>query len=489
MKRLKALIAVFALVFLTSCSASGINTQNKIISPENRVTPLSGVWKVERYSQGNSSKIGEEVPQWIGMCAAFRKDAAAVGDDLCSDPVYKIKNVNTADYLLYQYNITPDYLGVESQEAQVITITSKNNFYYEFIKISDEEALSYIDGTFLYFKRSTASSDEVDSIIAESRYNAENYKSESTAKMSGLLLGIRSCRKLPGSSEKVWDYSTLWISSEDGKIKPILEADGLFVPRKSGFWKIGVRYDYPFGWLFAYPAGREEQKNDFIPPAADSKSVRTILYVGNDYISTECTVFSGNSPSKSIYQVIPIDNAENPKAVKISDISGPAGRRALMDGASDAVIPDVDGKNNYEKYNEENFALTRRNGHWIMKGRLNCADDNSDAYIDYNIKAIPPSTLVVYDNLAISWNEIKLRVPDALDAYTSPEKDFAVIITGNSILCYSINNGSLGDKPLRKIKLKDRDNVVMAEWALGRYTEKWDKEFKNNNSYKVNSSN
>ena len=58
----------------------------------------------------------------------------------------------------------------------------------------------------------------------------------------------------------------------------------------------------------------------------------------------------------------------------------------------------------------------RKNGHWFLTGRINYRNDGVLAQKDFDLKIIPPANLIAYDTLALSWHNIKDRVPDALDA-------------------------------------------------------------------------
>jgi len=54
------------------------------------------------------------------------------------------------------------------------------------------------------------------------------------------------------------------------------------------------------------------------------------------------------------------------------------------------------------------------------------------------------------------------------------------IRNNNKINIYAINNGELGESPLKSIPLKDGEMVIMAEWASGSYVENWESSFISN---------
>ena len=76
---------------------------------------------------------------------------------------------------------------------------------------------------------------------------------------------------------------------------------------------------------------------------------------------------------------------------------------------------------------------------------------------------------------------MKDKLPHAIDIYTSPNKDIAVVLTRNEIYVYSIHDKQLWDEPLGKYRLKDGSSVIMAEWCMGSYVSAWEKSFIRNN--------
>jgi hypothetical protein len=237
--------------------------------------------------------------------------------------------------------------------------------------------------------------------------------------------------------------------------------------------------------ITAYPNDKEDIGETIITAPFDKSLQKSILYVGNDYVSTEVSPVLSNNKAAYL-EVLPIDNIEGASPIKISDIAGQNGTDALYEGALKLMDMDLtnDNRHLYKFPDEDSFYISRRNGHWIMRGRINPIAKDIP-FMDFNIKIIPPSRLVTYDDLKVSWSAIRDRVSDAIDAYTSPNNDMALITTPNSILVYAIENGELSQEPLTKVKLKDKETVVMAEWSMGGYTNKWDREFLKNDTTEV----
>src|SRR5699024_5905906 len=156
-----------------------------------------------------------------------------------------------------------------------------------------------------------------------------------------------------------------------------------------------------------------------------------IKYVGNDYVAVEdINIKRDSSIGNRKYQVLPIDNVANSSGMKITDIAGIEARDAFYNSAS-ASLSIKKAQNHKlleDTVDEENFTVTRRNGHWIMRGRMRYSDERAlDYYFDFNINIIPATKLVSYDELSISWNIIKDQIPTAIDAYTSPTSDIIIV--------------------------------------------------------------
>lgn len=492
MKKVILIVLSILLMFsMTACQFTDFESSEKIVAPNNNLPPILGKWKVEKYKRASTNGLSdEEVDNIVGSDALFHEKFVILGNDICLSPAYKIKNVNTLDYLLYQYKVNPDFLGIVDRQIQVIYMTSEEQCYYEFIRETDDKMIVNIDGVFFYLSKI---SDEIEE-DSLNRYldgysNTNKLEGEGEEILrSGLLLGLKHYddTKLEGNSRK-YEYRTIWICSRNKVVDKVFETKDLFVPRKSGFWKVGVENIKTNGnirdLIYGYPINKEAKimpEEELLFNESDNSVIESINYIGNDYVSVE--TFELGEKSKDTLKVVPVDNIRSGSPIKISDIAGESGRNAFYEGANKFISTDHKFKNNYVdiKPNEESFGLDRRNGHWVLKGRINFSSNELNSYGDFNIKLIPPKELINYDELAISWNSVKLRVPQATDVYTSPNEDIAVIIAHNGILIYTIEGGELSKEPIKKIDLYPGEKVVMNEWATGKYIYTWEEEFLKN---------
>ncbi|WP_053956784.1 hypothetical protein [Inediibacterium massiliense] len=471
MKKTFLILMMIMSIFLQGCIDVKLDVGQSIVPPKNKRIPVGGTWKVEKYKIVDEKVQQAQVNEWIGKTAIFHEHYAVFADEISEAPEYKMKNVDAKEYFLYTHKISEKELNVQNKRIEIISISSKEKHFYDFIKIDEHRLIVYIDHVFYYLEKVSDTTNQI-FVKDKNKINRDNIDlqtKEPDILSSGVLIGLRKDVLDPTKENEV--YRTLWIAAQNRKMHSILEMPHLIVPRKSGFWMIGENrkfYDDKVrDQLFSIPLEKTEE-----PPYDEEEDInqdiyRKIKFVGNDYVALEYQ----NDTKK--FQVLLIDHIQGSKGIKLSDVVGEHGKEVYTQSAQSYLNFSWKPKEHYEM-NEENFSLARRNGHWILKGKINTKKDES---LEFNINMFPPYKMVHYDELHVSWNEIKGRVPEAIDAYTSPNKDFAVIITNEEIYVYMIENKTLALKPTEKIKLQEGEKVVMAEWATASYVEKWENTF------------
>jgi hypothetical protein len=538
-KVLKLSALLLIIIFLPGCFNMGKPSGIEIASPKNNILSFEGVWEFVKYINGGfPSSRKKDVENWIGKKAVFSPFGIKVGDNIWAKTGYKVKSVVAEDYFLYRYGISAIDFAVNEKEVSVTTITSGDKFLYDFIRLSDDEALLAIQSNLCLIRRLAKNIDErlIQELSSKKDQDSETQlQTESETKNSGLLLGIRYIKdtgKKRGSDDTAksndirsdndpvteYGYKTLWIACKDSVFHPILKTDNIFLPRKNGFWKVESNrvkenskeedklmvYNpyqlYNKGVDLQVPNLADKSKS--LHPVAEERPVnkenkglldegkniyRKILFIGNDYVSMEVTLkdelpFVKKGQELSIMKVQPVDNITGEHGLKISDIAGDKGLKMLKDSRNSIIsgLGSTGVSIEDKSIEEENFYMQRKNGHWFLRGRVGYKNASVQAYSDFNINLIIPSTLVRYDILAIPWTDIKDRVPDAIDAFTSPYENMAVIVSNNKLYVCQISEGRLKYEPFAKIKLNKGDSVIMAEWATGKYVDNWEDTFMKN---------
>lgn len=500
MKKTIFIIILLSLLFvLPSCTIKDGEVKERIISPENNLPPIHGKWRIDELIKTQYGTIKDESEDiYVGKEALFHKEGVILGEAFTNKPSYKIKSVKTRDYLLYKYKTSPINFGITDERIKVITILDDNKFFNEFIKINESTMFVSIDDNFYKMVKiiDEVSVDEINRYISVEKTMMRSLGVAEEANLqTGVLLGLSIPNFDEDAQAPKWDYKTIWLRSQNREIVDIYELDGLLVPRKNGFWKIDsireLKDDSVNDELLAIPQFKLSEKQsifsdmDLILPIKNEyirtqlpSIIKNVLFVGNDYISVENIDLDRNS--RKTLQIYAIDNLEEKKPIKLTDLIGTDGQDLFYEGArsvlnlDSSIIP-----------NEENVGLIRRNGYWIMKGRINYKQNDEELYKDFNIKTIPPKDMVSYDELSIPWDAIRIMVPDVVDVFSSPNNDFIIVISSSHLVVYPIQEGDLINKPIAQVKLPFDSKIIMSEWGLGRYPNIWQSEVIKNNGVKV----
>lgn len=499
MKRIKVFVLlILATLLINGCAVTPSDSTRKIAPPKNKQLPIIGTWNIVEIIGGGSNTEESQVNEWLGKELRFSDEYIVLGDYFLKDPQYQIKRVNGQEYFLYNHKSFLEEFKLSDEQIEVITVIDKDKFFCEIIRINDEQLVLSINKFNFYLKKV---SDEVgyspnleDEQKKAENYNFQGYKEDDLIR-SGVLIGLRTNADKENSKNldqlHEYSYRTLWISSKNKNVNPTVEIEGITFPRRSGFWEIEFDRKTENGrtedLLNAYKILADEINE--IPNMSIDHSqwkekigriYKRIDYIGNDYVSIEIIGEGGYEDSdkkwyESKLQVLPIDSLASKKNVRMIDLLGEDGIDSMKLGIQKAISShNIDRKDII--YSEElldNFGLERKLGHWFFKGRINHKEDSEIVSTDYSINIIPPSKLIFYDELYVPWTSIKDRVPGAVDAYVSPNKDIALVITKSEIIVYGVQHGQIEKTPLQKIDLKDNETVVMAEWATGHYVEEW----------------
>ena len=477
-KKCLLLLTVFLLLIFSGCADSSGASAGKIIPPSNQVCPLSGAWTViqELGANGNTENATQ---QWVGSTVQFAGGIVEFDGHAWNGLSYKIKRVDAHDYLMTKYISSACIDFPENKKVDVITIYAATNFLGEVMKIDDTRMIFIVPNNELLLEKA---SDRADIMADNDQIYHPDLNWSSSKGASGVLLGLRA------PSGNGYTYRTLWIAADHQQLHPVLVSDELFFPRTSGFWELRVRNIDVNGktgstltacnaapkTLETKTAAKKIVAEERDHSISTDSAVRMIHYIGNDYVSVE----KENNGICQL-QMLPVDKLTSPTEIKLSDLLGEKGLdafRSARDLASGAVKSKGDVQLESDEFGE-NFGLIRKNGHWLLMGRINYQRNGAFEYEDFDLKIVPPANLIFYDTLVLNWHNIKDRVPDALDAFTSPDKDIALVKTKNKLTVYTIGAEHLAENPLAEIELQEGEAIIMSEWATSSYVDSWEKSF------------
>jgi len=471
LRKYKLFPALFLLLLVGGCVNPSWTTAGKIVPPVYEVCPLEGKWSVieELGSDGYSS--GKTSLGAAGSLLQFSREAAILSSNVWNQPTYKIKKVNAADYLITRYTVLDSELASTSEKVEVVTVFADSNYLGEFMKIDDATVVSFIQNKVLLLHKIAAHADDPRSIANASIDETDQYNKTG---VSGIFIGLKT------PSHKDYVYKTVWVAVDNKKLHPVLSRNDIYFPRQSGFWELQVKQEDNRAALSAHNMAEKDlaaaEKVSAKTASSGSESI-VIDYVGNDYVAIE-----NNTGGITRRQVLPVDKLSSPIGIKVSDLLGPAGLKAYH-GAREQAVQTLHSQGIASinaDINEDNYGLARKNGHWYLQGRVNYCGHHAPGTMEFDIKLLPPANLVFYDALYPGWQSIKDRVPNALDAFTSPNKDIAVVKTKSKLYIFGINGEQLNSIPLGEIALDEGTTIIMAEWATGFYVDDWEKNFLTN---------
>jgi hypothetical protein len=318
---------------------------------------------------------------------------------------------------------------------------------------------------------------------------------------SAVLIGLREDHGAVGSSSPYSTYRTVLLAPERGALRTIAEGDGILMPYKMDFMKIvtqsqTIANEESYTLQAALAAGGSKSRLQPVSqPTKPLKLSEKLLFAGNRYLALSQTVRQQDQGKASQYEYVWIKELEDLFASKTKSIS-PMKGQLLQDPhltlkklygdsvqssltAIKATAPQEPGTSSPASEsidkNGESWTISRRQGEWIPQVASYSGRAEEGGY-HYQLKDIPlklPETVVSYDQLAVSWNEIRQLRPNAKDAFSSPNQEMVGVVSDEDIVVYPIE-GRLIPVPLLSLRLDPDESIVMIQWAVNEpYIEQW----------------
>lgn len=454
---LSAILVCFILLFYLS---TNIQFNEEILNTKSRTSPLAGTWTAKKYfCLDNCSLSDEDAKALLGTTIAFSENAIHTNNTTYKFPSYKVKLVNSDVYLWDNYRIKPSDIGINTNTIKIYSVTSKNFFLDDYIKINDNYIARSFNGVLLFYKKSNSNTDFNDDILSKPSKIILSKAQKDIISETGLVLGLRYKRN------NGYSYKTLFISDAYNKFTKPIQVNDLIVPRKSGFGKMCIDnssnqtniLEYPLMKYSDTPSNLRKIQNVTL------STIDMADFVNNDY------VFLDNGCNS--FYVFPLDDI-NSDTIAFSKIFGLYANNYLKKSAKLFLMQKEKKSISEPNVNslDTNWGIIRRSGKWILRGRMPAGD--------FDISFDIPKALTSYDNLYIPFSTIKQKYPDVTDVYDSINKDFLVVLTKSSLMVLPTNNNIIG-LPVFTINLSQNETVVMAQWCTGTYVNEWQKLFSN----------
>lgn len=331
-----------------------------------------------------------------------------------------------------------------------------------------------------------------------------------SAQRSGVLLGVADAITSESddfSTIHPPTYRTLWIAPDaNGELKVLATLPGLIVPRKDGFWHVGISQqcasddsikDFPNESLsqevWAAPIGKTSpigqsqpcplhKPEDYAPAYGRSEeekgkisqcgfALASVHYLSPEVIgisieegsSEACEAGRGGRITKK-YSVRNFDY----RAIGFGQLLGQAAHDAYFNavpkhGTNSFGTECADTPND----DDTGWRVEHKGGSWHpyvnqSLGYFECA---ADGPIHFQLPASMTGDL----STPLDWKLLRSRISSISDAYVSPNGDLVIAITKSEMRFFEARK-SMPGKLLLKLPAGE---IVMAQWATGTHVQDW----------------
>ncbi len=500
---MKKLFIIIISVFLTSCSYFEQSSNIEKITPPTIISPLNGTWTIEKIINSNTSSDSFMKSDIINKNIKINENYFVLGDYYWKNISIKTRVVKTSDYIKSVNESISKSINIEKlgDEIEIFSIMDNSKLLCDIISADDIGILDISGNVYKMKKISSKANIDLSSLTHSS--NGPFSKKTYFDSKSGVLIGL----KTPINSRD-FSYRTLWISKASTNIKPIYEINEIIFPRKTGFWSLKedsiTNNNLTENIFIPQDLSQKSSSEKSLENLVTEQSIhnysngyieKEITYICNDFISVELkgeATKNGYKKPINKFHIYPVSSLPFEKSVSTTDIFTNQSKDITNKEFSKA-FESIKGNNTLilnSLEQEKNIGITRRDSHWLFTGKINYVNDSGFGTKDYNLSIIPPSSIVVYDNLLMPFNNVKEYVPFAKDAFSSPKNDMILVLSDSYIYVYNVIKSniytlSIDETPIAKIKLKENEEVIMSEWAVGEHVVSWNEFIKSYKNSKI----
>ncbi|MDI9502073.1 MAG: hypothetical protein GX291_08205 [Tissierellia bacterium] len=481
----RILLILIVLLALTACDMTSealgsSNIAEYVQPPPSRQPRITGTWELS-----DSLYLGEgeapltETPGDTSRYILISKDLTAAFRQYTTRPSLRSKIVNSTNYVIQKLRRSPDDIGIQEEDLEIIAIEGSERFNLELIVASPDRIMVARDGFLHTFTRIKNQVDQnvYEKFIEEEESEDVEQIRPGVATDTTLLLGRRS---LLDSAVSVPEYRYMTIllhMPADGSEIQVYAALDLFVPKSPGFWRVGVTRREADGIITDrivaapfVPGQTEEEPQGIV---LEDTVGRGITFVNNNYISMESTYYTDTLYSQ--YETYTYDSLAEKQPLDITLIAGEKGKETMINaGEAEAQqLRNEDANRIVRPPQTDEWGISRRNGRWIFRAIVRALESDTALRKGFDLNILTTATVFNHNVLSIPWRTIKEKHPSAVDAMTSPNQDYVIIQEAFRIYLYRMQAGVMEEEPARIIQIGQFDRLVMGEWATGVMAKEW----------------
>lgn len=316
---------------------------------------------------------------------------------------------------------------------------------------------------------------------------------EVRAQSTGFLLGLRYDaeidRPLPyyagdADSLKQAAYYTLYVTRVGHNVQVAFRSDDLLIPRQNGFVAAGSKRSVYNNWVedFVWTASPGERPEvpgiqAFNGENCQGHREQILLFAGSEYLSLrqKTAGYCEGAPHPWYFDnlaVVPIDSVDH-TGLDIDAVLGQRARRSFETMAAELIARESDDDAFVSPPDPANWGIVRQNGQWVAIGRVDLSDqiavaDQHDLVVSTDL----PRRLVERNERAVPPQIVRRVAPDAVDYFTSPLRDFIVIMRRGRFSVHPLQGQTIGRR-LLEVSTREGATPVVARWSSGERVEQW----------------
>ena len=333
---------------------------------------------------------------------------------------------------------------------------------------------------------------------------------------SGVLIGFLDSPAQSESAQtfeelKEPTYQTLWVAPDKaGKLAIVAAIPELIVPRKDGFWHVGVKQVCEFsknpmdrdggnesvtqtvwkariadaGTVSAKETCKPHDPGDYAPPFGRSEADQNkISQCGFELTEIEYASpailsirnYSGQSedcePRGGRYAVdFSVVGYDSEEQLTVENLLGPEAHQAYIKALPEQGQGDAGDDCGEPSQSDSGWRVGWLGGRWGFYAHQNLG--YFGCMVDAPVKFRLPASITGDVAAQPDWKQLKARIPDMEYAFLSPAKDLLVVVTKAEVSFCEAAEGAPG-KVLLSLPLKP---IVMLQWSTGTHVEAWSKQ-------------